>query len=143
METLDTDVNESEGIVINSNGKASLIEAAKWGNFLAIVGFVAIGFMVIGSLLVIVAGSSFGGGQAVLLGIIYLAVSALYFFPALYLFNFSKKIKAGLNSSVQAEVDGALLNLKSMFKFMGIFMIVILSFYVLALIFGIGAGAMF
>ena len=141
METLDNDINSSDGIVISSNIKTNLKEAAKWGNFLAIVGFVMLGLMLLGSLFAIVAGSAFGGKSAAFMGVIYLIMVALYFFPTYYLFNFSKKIKQGLNSSVQSEVDLAFQNLKSMFKFMGIFMIVILAFYALALIFGLGARA--
>ena len=139
METLDNDVTATEGIVINSNGKANLLESSKWGNFLAIVGFVMLGLMVLGGLFVMVAGASIGSGQFGMFGIIYIIVAALYFFPILYLFNFARKIKTGLSNGSQADVDTALENLKSMLKFMGIFMIVILSFYALIFIFG---GAM-
>lgn len=42
----------------------------------------------------------------------------------------------------QENFDESLMNLKSMFKFYGIFVIVVLSFYALAFIIGIAAAAM-
>ena len=98
METLDNDVHSSEGAAINPNGKEFLLEGAKWAGFLAIVGFIMVGLMAVGSLFVLAVGSSLGGVQGALGGIISLAMISLYFFPTLYLYNFSVKIKKGLNS---------------------------------------------
>jgi len=52
------------------------------------------------------------------------------------MYNFSKKIKIGLNSSTQSYVELAFENLKKMFKYMGILMIVILGIYAIFLLFG-------
>ena len=139
METLDNEAS-NDGVAINSQISDYLKETAKWTNFLSIIGFVMIGLMVIGAFVIIVVGSSFGGGQATAGGLAYLLIALLYFFPILYMYNFSKKIKIGLNSSIQSDIELAFENLKKMFKYMGVLMIVILSIYAIAFLF-IGAIA--
>lgn len=126
-----------------------LMESCKWGKFLSIIGFVSVGFMVILGFGVMAMFSAFmpempqnaalpfGGG---FLGTIYLLMALLYFFPTLYLYRFSTKTKAALQNMSQDAMTEAFLNLKSMFKFMGVFMAVILGFYAL-MILGVGVGS--
>jgi hypothetical protein len=59
----------------------------------------------------------------------------LYFFPVLYLFNFSKKMKNALSNNKTVDFTLAFKNLKSHYKFIGIFTIVIISMYVLMFLF--------
>ena len=59
------------------------------------------------------------------------------FFPCLYLYRFSVKMQSAVKAVSQENFDESLMNLKSMFKFYGIFTIVILSFYALVFIIGI------
>jgi len=68
-------------------------------------------------------------------GIPYLFIGALYFFPIYYLYKFSTNIKSALYNNNEGSEEKAFENLKSHYKFMGIFMIVLLAFY---LIMGIG-----
>lgn len=78
-------------------------ETAKWGKFLSIVGFILCGLLVILALFVgAIMGTTFsqlegagmvGGGMSIMFTIIYLIVAALYFFPCLYLYRFSTKMK--------------------------------------------------
>jgi len=69
-----------------------------------------------------------------IMGFIYIVISVLYYFPLNYLYKFSKHLKQGFNSINQQEVTSGFENLKSLFKFMGIFMIVVLSLYALIII---------
>lgn len=128
-----------------------LSEAAKWGKFLAIMGFIFCGLMAIfalfaGTLLAsMMPGMGSSEGATAALGggfvtVIYLILALIYFFPCLYLFNFSAKMQVALRSNQQDMLNTSFRNLKSCFKFMGILTIVILSFWILALIVGIGAG---
>jgi hypothetical protein len=123
--------------------KGYLTETAKWGKFLAIASFVGIGFIVvlafsIGALFeklgsqpgmegmnVIGGASAFGA----MLTIMYLLCAVLMFFPALYLFKFSTGALKSLPSMDLNGIEKALSNLKSLFKFYGVFTIIILSFY--------------
>jgi hypothetical protein len=65
------------------------------------------------------------------IGIIYVALGALYFFPALYLFKYSTKLKRALATKNAEELAAAFENEKSMFKFMGILMVILLGTYAL------------
>lgn len=144
METIDKQFSNSE-LVVTSQSRHFLLYAAKWSNFLAIMGFIGLGLMVLGGLVVMLMGSAFsslpGAPPMSMFGIIYLAMAALYFFPTYYLYLFSQKIKNAMASSSQNDLESGLENLKSFFKFMGIFTIVIMSMYVLMLFIGIIAGA--
>ena len=120
-----------------------LSEAARWCRFLSIIGFICCGFLVIfglffGSFMtrMIPAGgdagmSSIGSG---FLSVFIIIMSLILFFPAYYLWNFSSKIRKAFNNNDQPLLTESLKNLKSFFKFYGIYLIVVLSFYALALI---------
>ena len=75
-----------------------------------------------------------------ILGFIYVIIALIYFFPISYLFKFAKKMKNALKSSDNTELTSAFSNLKSHYKFIGIFTIIILSLYVLIFIIGIAGG---
>jgi hypothetical protein len=126
--------HESTGsLSITSTAASYLKETAGWGKFLAIVGFVLTGLMVIagffvGSMLASLGQENPLGGS---IGIIYVALGALYFFPALYLFKYSTKLKRALATKNAEELAAAFENEKSMFKFMGILMVILLGTYAL------------
>ncbi|MCX2742198.1 DUF5362 family protein [Pontibacter anaerobius] len=143
-------------VSINPPSAGYLQEIAKWGKFLAIVGFVMIGFMVVAGLF---AGAAMGslffpqesvGGAAGIIGggffaFFYLLFALLYFFPVLYLYRFSGKMQDALRLQNEELLTTSFANLKSLFKFVGILTIVMLSFYVLGLLFmflGVGIGSM-
>jgi len=137
----------SNDLLINNISQDNLNSAAKWGKFLAIVGFVFIGLMILAGIVVQTMAptlSSYGYGNPMFkyVGIIYLFFGIILFFPCLYLLKFSNKIQEALRTSNQESMDIAFINLKAMFKFYGIVTIVILCFYALAFLFGIGASMM-
>ncbi|MGC1631594.1 MAG: DUF5362 family protein [Gelidibacter sp.] len=67
-------------------------------------------------------------------GIIYIVMGLIYFFPVLYLFNFSRKMKSALSLNTNEDLTAAFSNLKSHYKFLGVFTIVIISLYVLIVV---------
>ena len=117
-----------------------LSETAKWAKFLSIVGFVMCGFIVIAALFAGTIASALGpfggtmGAGGFMITVIYLGVASLYFFPCLFLFNFSRKMQFALRNNDQINLNDSFKNLKSNFKFVGILTIVIISFYVIALL---------
>lgn len=143
---LDSGINALE---ITPESRAFLLETAKWGRFLAIVGFVFLGLMV----LVGIGGGAFMGSMASELQgassmmsgsfimILYLVMALFYFFPTYYLYKFSTNTIRAINSSNSEDLSDGLKNLKSCFKFWGITMAIILSLYGIAIVFGI-FGAM-
>ena len=82
------------------------------------------------------AGSVFG---AVYIGVVAV-IMLIYFFPCLYLFKFATKMQVALRNNDQDTLNVSFENLKSCFKFMGIFTIICLSLYGLVFVFGIFAA---
>ncbi|WP_205511465.1 DUF5362 family protein [Longitalea arenae] len=129
-------------------------ETARWARFLSIVGFVLCGLMIIfalfaGSILTTFARlgnrdaltSNMGLGGA-FVSLVYIVIALLYFFPCLYLFNFSGKMQMALRNNDQTHLNASFANLKSCFKFVGILTIVFLSFYLLGTIVVVSVASM-
>jgi len=129
-----------ESLMLSPVGVSYLLETAKWTKFLSILGFIGMGFMVIGGLFASVAMSRFGGSQSLLIGVMYIVMAAIYFFPILYLYKFSNDLKEALNRNNSSQLELALGNLKSHYKFIGILTIVLLGIYLLVFLFA-GAAA--
>jgi hypothetical protein len=136
-------VNNDETLFIGSREiNDYLLQTSKWGKFLAIVGFVGMGLMVFIAILVMSGLSQlsrvYGEGFPMAgVGFVYVAIAAIYFFPINYLYQFSVKIKRGLQSNDASTITSGFENLKSLFKFMGVFTLVILSMYGLILLIAI------
>ena len=124
-------------------------ETAKWAKFLAILGFVVSGVIL---LIALFAGSFLAstfahmGGESglvsgVFIGAIYGVVAVLAFFPCLYLYRFADNMQMALRANDQEQLNMAFRNMKSYFKFLGILAVIYLSFIVLGLIFGIISAA--
>ena len=139
-------------LAIDLDSRSYLSETTKWGKFLAIIGFIMCGLIVLIGLFFGTVFSTLGnlGGQmnnmggafATVMAIVYTLLAVLYFFPCLFLYRFSNQMQAALNRNDGANLTTAFRNLKSLFKFTGIMMIVVLAFYAMALVIGLGAGAM-
>ena len=141
-------VENGENLVIDWRSKEFLKETAKWTKFLAILGFVGIGLMVLGSLVMLFAPSSlmsngdFPFGGKIFMMLLYLAFAVLYYFPISYLYQFSENTKKAIENNDNNAIRDAFEFLKSHYKFMGILTIILLAFYAIILFIGlIGAGA--
>ena len=141
-------VENGENLVIDWRSKEFLKETAKWTKFLAILGFVGIGLMVLGSLVMLFAPSSlmsngdFPFGGKIFMMLLYLAFAVLYYFPISYLYQFSENTKKAIENNDNNAVRDAFEFLKSHYKFMGILTIILLAFYAIIIFIGlIGAGA--
>ncbi|MCF6132006.1 hypothetical protein [Flavobacterium wongokense] len=136
----------------------ALRESAKWCMFLAIVGFIFIGLMVMAGVFMTIVMSAMPANlpndpYAQLgmdnpfmkiknyIGIIYFVFGLINFFPVYYLFNYAKGTKDALDSGREEVLSNALVNLKSHHKYLGIFTIVMLSLYVIGIIALIGFAA--
>ncbi|MHB9141872.1 MAG: hypothetical protein ACYC25_08365, partial [Paludibacter sp.] len=125
---------------ITAEGGNYLKVASGWATFLAVLGFIGTGFIVLAALLIMVMSpfigslSKFGGTfgfPMILMGVVYLLLGVVYFFPAYYLYNFANKIKIALINNNQKTLDESLKNLKKMFKYIGIMSIVLISLYLI------------
>ncbi|SDC61625.1 DUF5362 family protein [Niabella drilacis] len=133
------------GLEINEQGKFYIDEASKWAKLLGIIGFIALFFILIAGLGVLMVGSTMmqTSGMPIsgsFIGLIYIAMALLYFFPSFYLFKFGTITRRGIQTENIADLNEGLRYLKSLFRFLGILTIVIIGFYIIAfLAFGMGA----
>jgi hypothetical protein len=150
MEILD---NSEIGSESNFTGtmKAYLTETAKWGKFLSIIGFIGVAIMVILAFSIGAIFSQFANqpgmaqfgavGGTAMFTFIYLFFAALWFFPTFYLFRFSTGILRNLPTMDVAGIESSFGNLKSVFKFYGVFTLIFVIIYGSILVIGLIAGS--
>jgi hypothetical protein len=98
MENTDYNVQEASQLVISNEINAYLRETAKWGNFLAIMGYIGIGLLVLLAIFMMVGFSALSEYTKMpfpmgAFGAIYILIAVLYYFPVSYLHKFSKQVK--------------------------------------------------
>ena len=142
-------MQEENRLELNELAINSLQTSAKWSSFLAIIGFIGLGFMLLAALLV---GSVFSampqemgleanpmGGVLKYLPLFYILIAVIYFFPVYYLYKYASEMNKAINLRNSESVAEALSYLKSHHKFLGIMTIVVISLYIIGMI----AGALF
>lgn len=144
-------ITELEQLVLNAKSKSFLREIARWCFFFAILGFVSIAFLVVAAIFIGILGTpildQLTGQQgipslAIPLAITYFVSAILYFFPVLYLFKFSRKMKSALETKNDEMLADAFEMLKSHFKFIGVLAIIMISLYALLIGFSLVAGSL-
>lgn len=141
---------ENKKIEINQESLGYLDTTRKWTMFMAILGFVFLGLMLIMGLLAGSFMSAFsskmsgmegmegaravGGFASVLVFIILLIFAVIYFFPLLYLFRFSRHTANAVANVDANEMRLGFKNLKSYWKYIGILVIVVICLYLLIFI---------
>ena len=131
-------------LTITEDIRSFIYESSKWTKFLAIVGFVFTGFMILISLSagsIMSSMNSIAGAQnpyaamgTGFLTVLFLVTAAIYFYPSFILFKFSNAAKQAVLYGDQDSLSIAMGKLKSFFKFWGILLIVLLGFYALAIV---------
>ena len=139
-------VNQSASLEINEQSKDFLMETAKWAKFLAILGFVGMGFMVLAGLFSGAALSNLPGRATammpfspMMISVFYIVLAVVYFFPVNFLYKFANNTKVAILSGNNGAMNEAFRYLKSHYKFMGIFTIVM---FVLSIVFVLWALTM-
>ena len=141
MEKTEINTTQTESFAGNHEIKIYLAETAKWGNLLAIVGYVFLGIMALISVGITIAFSFFKKEMAFpmwIMGLVYLVLAGINYIPVTYLYRFSAQIKLAVIKGDENFYASGFANLKSLFKFLGIFLIVFLGLYVLVFIGAIG-----
>lgn len=136
-------------LVVTEEIRSYIYDITKWAKFLAVVGFMLSALLILVSFSIpAIIGSNpalakqmgpLGAAGSSAITVIYLLIGLLYFYPSLLLFRISNKGKQGVLFGDQENLNGAMQNLKSLFKFWGVLTIVIIALYFLA-IFSVGAG---
>lgn len=94
----------------------SLRSTKPWTKFLAILGFVGVGLMVLVGAGFMIFASMFSlqrNGPPAFIGFLYILFAALYFMPAFYLYNYSSSIGNFLKSNGESDLESALAHQKS------------------------------
>ena len=136
----------NEQIVVTENALGYLKGTSPWVKFLAVVGFVATAFMVLGGLFMFVgaalapANSRLPAAFFPAVGVIYLVMSLFFcLIPSILLMRYGRAI-TDIPASGQKSMEHALQRQKTFWKYVGIFTVVWLVCYVLCIIGAIAFG---
>lgn len=135
--------------------KEHLAEAAKWARFLAVVGLVSLGFLVLAGIAFSVtlsranrfgnsgfSSTAYGVGYSTGMALFYLVIAIIYLFPLLYLLRFANAAKRALAANDQERLIESFQNLKRFLRYIGILTIIGLAFLILSVVIGIGGVAL-
>lgn len=139
----DAPLEPGEGGTITPRIHTALAQTRPWVLFLAILGFIGGGLMVLVGLIVIAAGAAVGGRNfAIIQAIICLLGSPFCLVPSYFLFRYGQQIGRFLRSSGTRELENALTAQKSFWKLVGILMILLMALYavMIAIVLATGVG---
>ena len=110
-----------------------LKQTRPWVMFLSILAFIGSAFMVIAAVLMmgigLLASTGPESGVQVAMGAVYLPMAGLYVYPAIKMWMYGSAIGRLLTSRSSTDLEGALLQQKSLWKFSGIAVIVMIVLY--------------
>jgi len=147
---------ENKRIELGQEALSYLDSTRKWTMFFAILGFITMGLLLVGSLAFgsLISGltsgmsgmsgmegmegmegmdtaNAVGSIAGVTMFIVFLIISVIYFFPLFYLFRYSKYSKKAVAEADPAIMTMALKNMKMFWKYIGILTIILLGVYLI------------
>lgn len=125
-----------------------LLITTRWVKFLAILGFVMAGILVVmsfamGAIMSLISNAGAGStGQlpAVAMSAIMLIGAAIYFIIAFYMYRFATKTQRGIKMREEYNLEEGFKALKTYYLIAGVMVVVVLSIYALILFIAIIAG---
>lgn len=133
----------AEKILVSDDMLEALNATRPWVKFLAILGFIFTGFIALAGLFMLVAFSTIPVHPGMprifgpVFGILYLVMAVFfYLIPCLHLIRYGNAITR-IPATGQAALEDALKHQKSFWKYLGIFAIVAIAFYILVIVGGI------
>ncbi|MDR3145369.1 MAG: hypothetical protein LBU21_03750 [Treponema sp.] len=128
-------------VVLTDSMIRSLKGAAPWLRFLGILTFISCGVLGLSGLILTLVSfitedflEELGGFGGVLIGLLYIALGVLFIFPGRFTYNFGARIRNFLLGNSGEELELALKNNKSLWKFYGILSIVYLAMIPVAIV---------
>ena len=133
---------------------APLAGTKGWVQFMSILLWIGVGFMILGGIGMMTAGSVMadviaktqpnspmaGKGFMLGMGAMYLLMALFYVYPAIKLWSYGSRIGALKNSLSLSDLNAALHEQRRFWKFTGIVVIVMMCIYMLFIV-GIGVAA--
>jgi hypothetical protein len=133
-------IRESRKIEISEDTLKDIDTTRKWTMFLAIIGFIAVGLVIISGLFAGAFLTIFNTSEA-LAGfpewssfIIVIVVGAIYLFPVFFLFRYSKYSASAVKTLDSQELHKAMRNMKAYFAYIGILIIVMIVIYFISFV---------
>ena len=122
----------------------ALKETRPWVLFLAILGIVVTGFMLLAALTMLLAGglmaskagmpAGMPSGMMAAMSVAYLILAIIYLYPIIKLFKYSGAIKRLSHSGAAADLDEAMRQQKSFWKFIGVLTLIMMVIYFIAIV---------
>ena len=132
------------GQAVISQGVIQQLAATKpWVRFISVLMFIGAGLMLLLALLMVVMGSAvasatknpmFSGGMGVFMAAIYGVLAFIYIFPALKIWKYATCIGVLMASGATFDLEMALNEQRSFWKFIGILCLIFVSLYALIFI---------
>ena len=134
--------------LLTSESATYLLKAAKWGKFLAILGFIVAGLMLVAGIAMIFVFNTLTDEMVPLnlpfppavFSVFYLLIAVIYVIPVTFLNRFCNNAIKALNNSSTDNLTISIRNLKNLFIFIGITTIVVLVIYTVVIIFAATAA---
>jgi hypothetical protein len=148
-ETVATVTSTGGDMPLPDNIRLPLLKSAPWQRFVGIMAFVFAGLIALVGLLFMVGvpfiASSFGSagigaGMSIFLGIIYMAMGLIYFFPGLYLVRSGKSLKGYQETESANELAASFVSISKFWKFVGVLAIIGAAGMALSIVIMIIAG---
>lgn len=137
-------------LIVSEDMRSYIYDMTKWTSFLAIVGFVLTGLMVLtaftigpaistdAKLAAAMAASSLSPMGITLFCLVF---AFAIFYPSLLLYKYTAKAKLGVLYGEQASLNEAFGKMKSLFKYWGIITLIGIVFYILLIVLSVIAQA--
>jgi hypothetical protein len=138
--------NQEQNVLrVDSSSRSYMLETARWAKFLAIMGFVAMGIIMLGAIALMFtkmpmtedSTTAFTAGYKTGMLLFYIILILIFFYPMYALLKFANLVKTSVATQNQQEFDEAFRFLKNTFKFWGIYTIVLLFIYGVTIIFAL------
>ena len=126
-------------VCIDEQTKTYLKEIAMWSKFLAILGFIKFGFLLVYAIVFPLIShklEAYFDYNLPSIGIIlfFLFMAALVYFPSNFLYCFARYTKRALKQNDQDIMRHAFQSLKAYYRYVGILLIIMLCMYPVAII---------
>lgn len=121
-----------------------LLRTRPWVRFIAILGIILMAIMVLGGLAMAVFGGGFfsymGVAARIGMGALYMVLALLYLPPVIFLNRFANRITDVADDHSPASLEEALRAQKAFWKYVGMFALITMCIYALALVGILGTG---
>ena len=133
------DTADFKDLCIDEQSKIYLKEIAMWGKFLAILGFIKFGFLLLYAIVFPLIShkleSHFDHDLPVIgITLFFLFMAVLVYFPSNFLYCFARYTKRALKQNDQDIIRHAFQSLKAYYRYVGILVIIMLCLYPVAII---------